>query len=589
MTVLTVDQILDGPTLGLTAGLADLLALETGGRTVLYALSRAESTLIEIGIAATGTLSFASSINVAGTFPAGSTPLLGALNAGGALTLAGLPASSGQIVTLSATGSLGTQTSLPALGTLGAPVAFDLGGTTALVYATTTGLTLATDTGGGYGTVATLPDTADRSLAGVVAGAGFTSGGTHYIATVSPTEDGVTIAAVSPSGLTHTGQLGPAQGLPIDLPQDIAVIQRLGETLLAVASAGTSSLSIVRVAGGVPQLADHILDAPWTRFAGALEVASATYGDFAFVAAGGTEGGVSLLTVLPGGRLVHLSGVAESENVPLARLSALDMIVTGSALHIFTGSGTEAGIARLTYDLSSLGAVAQADGTGTPLTGTAGADQLIGSDVAEAISGGAGDDILFDRAGSDTLTGGAGADLFVFAADGQADAITDFERGIDRLDLSAFDFLYDVSQLAITPTANGAILAHRAETITLTSADLQPLTAADFATPGILNVDRPPFLAIGQTLNGSLGNDVLMGGYGADTILGYAGDDNLSGLAGDDLLEGGAGLDTLDGGAGSDTLRSHADADTLIGGTGDDLLDGGGGDDVIYGDDWTGG
>jgi Ca2+-binding RTX toxin-like protein len=589
MTVLTVDQILDGPTLGLNTGLADLLVLEAGGRRILYALSRAESILVEIDIAANGSLSVAGSTSLTGTFPAGSTPLLGALADGSALTLAGLPAASGQTLTLSSTGTLGTQTALPALGALGAPVAFDLAGTPALVTATTSALTLATDTGGGYAAAATLADAADRYLAGVVAGTGFAIGANHYIATVSQTENGVNIAFVTASGLAQTGALGPAEGLPIHLPQDIAVMQRLGETLLAVASAGTSSLSIVRVAGGVPQLADHILDAAWTRFAGASEAAAVTYGDFAFVGAGGAEGGVSLLTVLPGGRLIHLASVAESETVPLARLSALDMTVAGSTLNILAGSGTEAGIARLTYDLSPLGAVVRADGTGAPVAGTFGNDQLIGSDVAEAISGGAGDDILFDRAGSDTLTGGAGADLFVFAADGQADTITDFERAIDRLDLSAFDFLYDVSQLSIAPHATGAMLTHLGETINVTAADLLPLTAADFTTAGILNVDRPSFLPIGQSLNGSLGDDVLIGGFGADTILGYAGDDSLSGLSGDDILEGGGGLDTLDGGAGTDTLRGHADADTLIGGAGDDLLDGGGGDDVLYGDAWTGG
>lgn len=589
MAVLSVDQILDGASLGLTAGLADLLVLDIGGRRVLYALSRAENRLVEVDIAPDGTLSVVSSVAVAGTFPAGSTPLLGALADQGALTLAGLPVADGQVFSLSGSGALGSQGTLSALGALGAPVAFDISGTPTLVYATASGLTLATDTGAGYANVGSLSDATDRYLSGIAAGTGFAIGGTHYVATVSETEDGVNIAEVSATGLTQTGALGPAEGLPIDLPQDIAVFQRLGETMLAVASMGTSSVSIVRVAGGVPQLADHILDSTTTRFGGASSLDAATHGDFAFVGVGGSEGGISLMTVLPGGRLVHLDSVAEDETVPLDRISGVELTVLGSVMHVLAASETETGITRLSYDLGSLGAVMQANGSGTTVTGTAGDDQLIGSAVGEALSGAAGDDILLDGAGSDMLTGGSGADLFVFAADGQGDTVTDFERGVDRLDLSAFDFLYDVSQLTIAPTATGAVLSHRGETITLFTSDGTTLTAADLTTADFLNVDRPPFLGIGQDLLGGPGDDTLTGGSGADTISGVGGDDLLEGLLGNDLLYGGAGLDRLEGGGGDDTLRGEADDDTLIGGAGNDLIEGGDGNDVIYGDDWTGG
>ena len=585
MPDLTVGQILDGPDLGLTAGLADLLVLSIGGRQVLYALSRAENLLVEIEIAGDGTMTVVDTLSITGTFPAGSTPLLGVLDGG--LTLAGLPASDGQTVTLSGTGALGVQTALTGLGTLTAPVELDFGATDALVYATASGLALATDTGGGYAPVASLADDATRHLSGIAAAVAFTHSGTSCVATVSATENGIDLTAVTPTTLTHAGALGPADGLPIGTPQDIAVIQRAGETLLAIASFGTSSVSIVRVSGGVPVLADHVLDNAATHFAGASEIAAVTHGDFAFLAVAGAEGGVSLMTALPGGRLLHLSGVAESDTVPLDRITGLDAIVVGAALHILTAS-TETGVARLSYDLSGLGAVTLADGTGAPVFGTGADDQVIGSDVAEALSGGAGDDILLDGAGSDTLTGGAGEDLFVFAQDGQADTVTDFQRGVDKLDLSAFDFLYDISALSITPTATGAILTHRGEIITIVTSDNLPLYAYELTNADILNVDRPPFLPIGQELDGGLGPDLLIGGFGSDTIRGYAGDDDLSGLSGDDLLWGQGGLDTISGGAGNDTILGHADADSLVGGTGDDLIDGGAGDDVIYGDDWPG-
>ena len=70
---------------------------------------------------------------------------------------------------------------------------------------------------------------------------------------------------------------------------------------------------------------------------------------------------------------------------------------------------------------------------------------ITGSDGANSISGGGGADRLFGAAGADTLiggngndrlTGGAGADTFVFTdTDHSVDTITDFQHGIDNVDL----------------------------------------------------------------------------------------------------------------------------------------------------------
>lgn len=66
--------------------------------------------------------------------------------------------------------------------------------------------------------------------------------------------------------------------------------------------------------------------------------------------------------------------------------------------------------------------------SGSGMTGGAGNDLLIGSDLADELDGGA---------GLDTLYGGGGADTFVLAHDDFADVIADFESGLDQLDLSA--------------------------------------------------------------------------------------------------------------------------------------------------------
>ena len=57
--------------------------------------------------------------------------------------------------------------------------------------------------------------------------------------------------------------------------------------------------------------------------------------------------------------------------------------------------------------------------------------------------GTAGNDILSGGTGNDTLTGGAGADTFIFTAldvkTYTTDTITDFTRGMDKIDLSQID------------------------------------------------------------------------------------------------------------------------------------------------------
>jgi Ca2+-binding RTX toxin-like protein len=434
------------------------------------------------------------------------------------------------------------------------------------------------DTGSGFVQTGGLGDAVDRYLGDVAANVAFKQGGIRYVATASATENGINIAAVTASGLSQVGALGNAEGLPITQPTDIVAMSRLGEKLLAVASFGTSSVSIVRVEGGVPMLADHVYDGAETRFAGASSLAAVTYGDFAYLAAGGAEGGVTLMTVLPGGRVIHLGSVAEDETAPLDQVGALEMHVADDALHIFAGSSNEAGLARLEYDLAGAGSVVVATPNGSGASGTSQDDQVIGSDVGESLFGLAGDDIILDGGGNDVMTGGAGSDLFVFAADGVWDRVEDFERGVDRLDLSGFDFLYDVSQLTVTPNAAGAILSFGAETIVIETSDNAPLTAGELTNADILNIDRPPYLLIGREIVGGQGDDTLNGGPGNDTIAGAGGADSLS---------GGPGLDILLGSSGDDTLNGDGGADTLIGDIGDDLLNGGDGNDVIYGDDWA--
>ncbi len=313
MAALTVDQILSGTDLGLTSGIDDLFVLEIGGRRVLFALNRAENSLIELDISLNGSLSVASTLLLSGTFSAGSDPLLTTVSyvgGGVSLALSGLQPTDGQEVTLTASGALGTQQNLAGVSILEAPVSLDIGGIPVLLSgAAGGGLSHFADGGSGFAATLTINDTADRYLADVAASATFVSNAQTYVVTISDTENGLNTVLVDGSGLTQVGVLGNSEGLPVSSPSDVAAISRLGEALVFVSSFGTSSISVALVPDGVPRLADHVLDSENTQFQGASSLSAISHGDFVYLAVGGSEGGVSLLTALPGGRLVHLDSV----------------------------------------------------------------------------------------------------------------------------------------------------------------------------------------------------------------------------------------------------------------------------------------
>lgn len=578
MPQLVVDQTITGEVLGLDWGLSDLLFVEFNGRKVVYALSRTDGKLVELEIASDGAVFVVQTLALGGTFEVGSIPALGMTD--GAIALSGMSSSFGQFVSIGADGTLGSQYVEAAVGVLAAPLSVG-----DVLVSGGDGLASFRDSGAGLSWIAGLSDDGDAFLSDVSDMVAVDISGINYVAVASATEDGVTLVEVDPGGaLTLADSFGTLDGLPINQPIGVKALQRLDETVLVVASAGSSSLSTLQIdATGTFWLSDHILDSSETRFQGVSSVDTLTVGDFAYVAAGGADGGVSLFTMLPEGRLVHLSTIADTSSTTLYRVSALSISHANGALQLLGGSAWETGLTQLSFDLSTQGSLLFADGGA--VVGTTLNDQLVGSDLGDTLDGGAGDDIIYDGHGADVLTGGEGADLFVFALDGTEDIILDYASGTDRLDLSSFDFLYDVGQLSIISTVDGAILTFAGETLRLYSDDGASLTAADFTNTDILNVDRPALLAVHQDLVGGDGGDALNGNSGNDTISGLAGDDILSGAGGHDFIYGGEGADTLDGAAGEDTIAGNEGNDLIIGGADNDFIEGGDGGDVIYGDE----
>jgi hypothetical protein len=75
---------------------------------------------------------------------------------------------------------------------------------------------------------------------------------------------------------------------------------------------------------------------------------------------------------------------------------------------------------------------------------------MTGGNGNDTLNGGSGNDTLIGGAGRDNLTGGAGSDTFVFksaaeagngtgASSSNADLITDFQVGFDKIDLGLID------------------------------------------------------------------------------------------------------------------------------------------------------
>lgn len=333
-----------------------------------------------------------------------------------------------------------------------------------------------------------------------------------------------------------------------------------------LAAADSGSLSVFRIeADGDLVVTDHVMDTPMTRFANARHLDIATLDDRTYVAAAGSDDGLSLFELLPGGQLLHLLSVEDTTTLALSDVTAMQLEVMNGDIQIVLTNGDGRGLTRLVADIDAGGVVEVGTAGQSNLSGTTGADLLVGGARNETIEGHGGRDILRDGAGVDDLWGGAGADVFILDRDGQVDRIRDFEPGVDQIDLSHWAFLRSGQQLAVVSRANGAEIRFGEETLDIITASGTPITLDQIQSMTLLNQDRLLPVWIEEALAGDPEPVplVLFGTAGNDILQGQATDDDLKGSAGDDTLLGGAGADILNGGPGSDVIHVDDPGDTV--------------------------
>lgn len=369
------------------------------------------------------------------------------------------------------------------------------------------------------------------------------AGRPHLIA-ASVGDGSLSTLALDPAGqITVIAQTGLRDGLGIAAPKHLATVTAHGQDYVVVGAPGSSSITILRLDGDGRLVAtDQVNDDLSTRFHAVpvLEAASLPDGR-AYVVAGGADDGLTVLQVLPGGRLLHRATIEDDAAMALEDPAALALGVRAEGLDIFVTGAEGPHLTHLTYTPGAAGIVASAPPGGGTVTGTGRDDILRGGPGPDRIEGGAGADVLIDGAGSDTLVGGPGPDVFVLQKDGVPDTILDFEPGVDRMDLSQLGRFYTVEALDIVPTQQGATIRIGDERVDVVTAERRPLDPASLEIGDLRDLWHVPVAVAPERaldLGGSAGDDTIIGGPGPDELFGGAGRDELRGLAGADVLHG---------------------------------------------------
>lgn len=336
--------------------------------------------------------------------------------------------------------------------------------------------------------VSTLVDTPKSTASGVSDLLSVTIGDSVFLIAASATENGLSSYRMQADGVLElVDSIGSKDGLWVSGLGDILSVELDGQHFIIGASAQSSTLSAVRLNPmGVFFITDIVTDTRATRFAGTSALDSFDLDGRDFIVTGGTDGGISLFELLPGGELYHHQSIEQGPAWNQGPVLEIEASVLGGEVQILVSGSSRGGLAQLVLPLADFGVRLSGGGQGDRLDGGPGDDLLLGGAGNDTLAGAAGEDTLIAGTGADRLSGGAGADVFVFAADGQGDTVTDFQHGQDRLDLSGWGRVYDLSALTIAPQADGALISWQDEAVRLHSADAQPIGVASWSMDDFL-------------------------------------------------------------------------------------------------------
>lgn len=368
-------------------------------------------------------------------------------------------------------------------------------------------------------------------------------GGTHFLLTATAQSNCISAYQIGNDGrATLVDCLSNADGFSVTAPNLLETIDFAGRSLVLVGASGTGSITVLELAEtGKMRVLDQVGDDLNSRFQSISVLKAVTLGDRVFVVAGGADDGLTLMTLLPDGRLLALETIADSLTTTLDNPSALEVVARAGGLDVFASAWGNPGVTQFRVEPGVLAPMQIAGATAAVLRGDQRADLLAGGAGHDVLYGGDGADILMDGAGSDTLWGGTGADTFVLRGDGVVDEIRDFELGVDVLDLSGWGRIYARESLGFGRMAGGIRLFFGEEELKIYSRDgarIQPedIGASNFA--GLSHLGPVQMPVIGREISGGQAADMLLGKSGEDTIQGGRGADVVNGEGGNDLLTG---------------------------------------------------
>ena len=292
--------------------------------------------------------------------------------------------------------------------------------------------------------------------------------------------------------------------------------------------------------------------------------------------------------------IVRVGGMAIGNGSTVTLPSGATVLLNANGSITYTpngalSSGPDFFVYQLANGTHAIARIQASPGTGGPLTGTDGVDNLTGTELADTIRGLAGSDILSGAGGGDYIDGGAGDDQIYGGAGAdllfgdQGNDLLDGGMDADRMTGGSGDDTYIVDNagdVVVEQLGGGTdevrtslasyVLHEQVERLVYTGT-----AGAQLTGNGIAN-----------TITGGAGADRIDGGSGADRMIGGAGDDvYYVEDAGDVVVElAGGGNDEVRTTLASYTMTDHVERLVYLGTTGTQLT-GNGTANIISGGD----